>query len=117
MTPCGHNGCPLPQGHTGRCIEMDAPAQANAAPEPHTCRGPECSRVVYSGGLCRTHYVMLRRKKALGPITARRRGGAERIDAWVNSETAQELDRKGPNRRLAVRAVLESWADAIKRSR
>ena len=46
----------------------------------------------------------------LTPIEPRRRGPTVQISVRVTPETAERLDRKGPNKHTAARDVLEAWA-------
>ena len=99
--------CPLPLGHSGRCLVW--------YPGTDTCSFPDCGKPARkgSGGLCRGHYAQsLRLRRRGGNLTpiAPHTPGRVAIGVRVTDKTAVELDRLGPTRGKAAKAVLEGWA-------
>ena len=96
--------CPLPAGHSGRCLSL---------PSAPTCTFQGCGKPQRASGLCRGHYAqhlrMRRKGGSLTPITPRTPGRVA-IGVRVTDSTATELDRLGPTRGKAAKAVLEDWA-------
>ena len=107
--------CPLPAGHSGRCLVIPAfPITSPASawyPGTDTCSFPNCGKPARkgSGGLCRGHYEQVRTKRPLAPI-APHTPGRVAIGLRVTDKTARALDDLGPTRGKAAKAVLEDWA-------
>jgi len=108
MTPCPTSGCPLPEGHSGRCV---ASLRLADLPGP-TCRGPACEREAVHAGLCATHYAQRQRVGALTPIRPYGAPDMVTIKVALPRPTIAALDAKGPTRAAAMREILDAWAAA-----
>ena len=123
--PTPRGSCPLPESHSGRCLDIPAPpegvffvtneGETNTPATLHSiapaCTFPGCtSPPRLRGGLCRGHDEQRLRHRHLTPILPHSPGTVP-IGVRVTEKTATMLDELGPTRGRAAKKVLERWAN------